>query len=196
LKLQEQTEKELDIVIQPYNSMTLIQIRDGPESDVEVEGHNDLMQEDAINEELLMEGNSEHEGLVELDQGLQTYEIGKDLVNTNELHDTSGIEELEGLKDIQGIEGIEGIEGMGRIDTGLSENNLQGYFSPANMPGLTTDPNLQLGGLTGDTDIEDHSNYTSLAISANYGGESSQMFEDFINAAPDEVMEDEDRILN
>ncbi|RIA89418.1 hypothetical protein C1645_824875 [Glomus cerebriforme] len=186
VKLQERTEKELDIVIQPHNPVTLIQIRDGPESDVEVEGHNDLMQEDAISEELLMEGNSEHEGLVELNQGLSHFEIGKDLVNTSELHDTSGIEgieELEGLKDIQGIGGIEGMGGMGGIDP-------QGYFSSANMPGLTNDPNLQLSGLTGDPNIEDHSNYTGLAISTNYGGDSSQMFEDFIHA--DEVMEDED----
>ncbi|EXX56837.1 uncharacterized protein OCT59_005365 [Rhizophagus irregularis] len=195
-KLQERTEKELDILIKPLNPVALIQIRDGPESDVEVESHNDLMQEDAISEELLMERNSEHEGLVELDQGLSTYEIGKDLVNTNELHDTSGIEgieELEGLKNIQGIqgiEGIEGIEGIGRIDTGLNENNLQGYFSSANMPGLTNDPNLQLGGLTGDPNIEDHSNYTGLAISTNYGGDSSQMFNEYIHT-PDEVMEDE-----
>src|SRR4051812_40075379 len=169
LKLQERTEKELDIVIQPHNPVTLIQIHDGPESDVEVEGHNDLMQEDVTSEELLMERNSEHEGLVELDQGLSPYEIGKNLVNTSELHDTSGIEGLEGLKDIQGI------EVMGGIDTsGLNENNLQGYFSPANISGLTNDPNLQLGGLTGDPD---HSSYTTgLPISTNYGGDSSQMF--------------------
>jgi hypothetical protein len=52
------------------------------------------------------------------------------------------------------------------------------------MPGLTNDPNLQLN-------IEGHSNFTGLTINTNYGGDSSQMFDDFINPAPDEVMEDQ-----
>jgi len=187
LKLQERTEKELDIVIQPYNPVTLIQLHSDPESDVGDEGQTDMMQDDVIGEGLLMERNSEHEGLVEIDQGLSSpYDIGNDLVNNN-----SGIEEIEGF---EGLKDIQGIEGMGGIDpSGLNENDLQRYFSPANMSGLANDPNLQLGSLTGNTNIGDNSNYAgdpNLNISTNFGGDSSQMFDDFINA-PDEAMEDE-----
>ncbi|CAI2182915.1 748_t:CDS:2 [Funneliformis geosporum] len=185
LKLQERTEKELDIVIQPCNPITLIHIHNGPESDVEDEGPNDMMQDDVIGGELLIERNPEHRGLVELDQELSSY---GDLVNT---HNTSGIEEIEAF---EGLKDIQGIEGMGGIDTsGLHENDLQRYFSPANIPGLANEPNLQLGGLTGDTNIGDNSNYTgdpNMTINTNFGGDSSQMFEDFINN-PDETMDDE-----
>ncbi|CAG8620997.1 7051_t:CDS:2, partial [Funneliformis caledonium] len=185
LKLQERTEKELDIVIQPYNPITLIQIHNGPESDVEDEGHTDMMQDDVIAGELLIERNPEHRGLVELDQELSSY---GDLVNT---HNTSGIEEIEGFEGLKDIQGIEGIGGIGT--SGLHENDLQRYFSPANMPGLANESNLQLGGLTGDTNIGDNPNYTgdpNMTINTNFGGDSTQMFDDFINN-PDESMDDE-----
>ncbi|CAG8689818.1 10235_t:CDS:10, partial [Acaulospora morrowiae] len=103
-KIQERTEKELGIVIEPYNPVTIVKMRDTPDSEAEDDDEQrGMMQDNGVDEEIdgelemdvpLLDAVHEEE-LVGIGQGLSTYNIEESLVTGNEIDGTSGIVEGE-----------------------------------------------------------------------------------------------------
>lgn len=166
-------------MIKPHNPVTVVQMRNTPDSDEEE--HRAMMQDEEMSREMggggldmedqTLDGVHEREGLVGIGQEMSNFDIENPLVTGTDMNgNTSGI-----------------------------EGELQGYLNPVDVM-LTRDPNFvgnspftNDGILPNETYIGDP---TLNVVNTNaYGGESSEIvFEDFISTE-DDVMNEQEHML-
>ncbi|RHZ77729.1 hypothetical protein Glove_174g166 [Diversispora epigaea] len=181
-KIQEKTEKELEIAIVPHNPITIVQLRDTPDSDDEEEEERTMLQDEEMGREMgeggldiedqSLDGVHEGEGLVGIGQEISNFDIENSLVT--------------------------GADMNGNID-----NDLQGYLNPVDVI-LTRDPNFVGSSPFANDNILSNDPTTYIGdptlnvvnVNANaYTGESSEIvFEDFISTE-DEVMNDQELMI-